>query len=330
NIYHERFIYFELSEVNSLLIGPFLIEPIREGEVSNIIRAENLPIKRKSSLMEHYRKLEVLGENHYFYLGKLLDGIFGQGFSSWRAPPAHEMPESLPKDFFVETYENRINMFHHPPYFLEQEIARLITAGDKTNAMVILSQINTLHRAVLAKDPVRSLRNSLICSCTFFTRAAIAGGATPDEAFTLSDTYIMEIEATQSLMALDELERRMVIGFTDLVRSINEMRYSKLIRQVVEYINNHLTEKITLEELAGTVFVHPNYLSSLFKRETGNSVSQYILLRRIEESKYFIRYSSNTLSDIASFYQFCSQSHFTRIFKQYTGITPYQFRNQQA
>ncbi len=73
--------------------------------------------------------------------------------------------------------------------------------------------------------------------------------------------------------------------------------------------------------------MHPNYLCSLFKKETGGTFVQYILRRRIEEAKFFLRYTENSVADIASFYQFSSQSYFIRRFKEVTGQTPVQYRN---
>ena len=115
-----------------------------------------------------------------------------------------------------------------------------------------------------------------------------------------------------------------------MVNGINENRYSKVIRNAIEYINNSLSEKITISDIAENTFVHPNYLSTLFKKETGSTLSNYILSRRVEEAKYFIRYGSNAMSDIANFYQFCSQSHFIATFKKFTGMTPAQYRAQSV
>ncbi|MEA5060251.1 HTH-type transcriptional activator RhaR [bioreactor metagenome] len=330
NPYGERYLYFQINADSFLLVGPVLTEPIMEGTVSNLIRLHRLPIKRKSALTEHYAGLPLISETAFFFTGKLLELLFYPIENTQDVGGSPATAGAVVEQYQKGTYENRMKLFQHPPYFMEQEICRLITAGDKRNAAKHLRRINTLRRAVLAKDPLRSLKNSLICSCTLFTRAAIAGGAGPDDAFTLSDTYILEIESNDSIRILDDLEARMVADFVDMVNRINEARYSKVIRNAIEYINNNLSERITVTDIADNVFVHPNYLSSLFKKETGTSISSYITSHRVEEAKYFIRYSSNSLSDIANFYQFCSQSHFIAAFKKQTGLTPAQYRNQST
>ncbi len=331
NRYEERYIYFQINGGLALLVGPVLTEPMMEGAISNLIRKNRLPIKRKTALIEHYASMRIMDETAYFYAGKLIELLFAYASSPEQSDAAAAYKESaLPEKYHESTYENRINLFQHPPYFMEQEISRLITAGDKVNSEKLLRRINMQRRAILAREPLRSLKNSLIGSCTLFTRAAIAGGAPPDAAFTLSDTYILEIESDDSLKSLNNLEGKMLSGFVDMVNGINEDRYSKVIRNAIEYINNSLSEKITVAGIAEKTFVHPNYLSTLFKKETGSTLSSYILGRRVEEAKYFIRFGNNAMSDIASFYQFCTQSHFIATFKKFTGMTPAQYRAQNA
>jgi AraC-like DNA-binding protein len=331
NRYEERYIYFQINDELSLLVGPVLTEPMMEGAISNLIRKNRLPIKRKSALTEHYASMRILDETAYFYAGKLMELLFiSASIPVQNNENTANRESALVEKYHKSTYENRINLFSHPPYFMEQEISRLITAGDKINSEKLLTRINTERRAVLAKEPLRSLKNSLIASCTLFTRAAIAGGASPDAAFTLSDTYILEIENDDSLKSLNDFEGKMLAGFVDMVNGINENRYSRVIRNAIEYINNSLSEKITIADIAEKTFVHPNYLSTLFKKETGSTLSNYILSRRVEEAKYFIRYGSNAMSDIANFYQFCSQSHFIATFKKFTGMTPAQYRAQSV
>lgn len=86
---------------------------------------------------------------------------------------------------------NREALFHHPPYFLEQELLSKIKSANLNDTMTVLSEINSLKRTRLSKDVLRSVKNSLIYSVTIFTRAAIEGSVAPEAAFTLSDSIIL-------------------------------------------------------------------------------------------------------------------------------------------
>ena len=94
-----------------------------------------------------------------------------------------------------------------------------------------------------------------------------------------------------------------------------------------EYIYAHIKERITIEEIADELGVSPSYLSRLFKKETGDSVSAYIRAQKIEMAKNMLRYSDYALSDIANRLSFSSQSHFIQQFKEQTGMTPKKYRD---
>ncbi len=87
--------------------------------------------------------------------------------------------------------------------------------------------INGLERATLSKNPVRSKRNSLISWCTLFTRAAIDAGIDYEDAFALSDIFIIHIDERKSLEDLHEFEYVMIAEFIDLIESdaISEYPY---------------------------------------------------------------------------------------------------------
>ena len=326
--YHERFICLMLNDRELLLAGPLLSEPMTETALLRLIRSEALPIWLKPSLFEYYSSLPIADDNRYYYSGKLLEELCGKLRPEASKATIAPADDGIQKSYFENTYGYRMKQFQHPPYALEQEICRLIANGDKENSASILAEINAAPRALLAPDPVRSLKNSLIASCTFMTRAAISGGVSPDEAFTLSDAFIQRMESCTTLEQLLPFEGEMIRVFTARVNQLCNAKYSQTVRQAMTYIENHLSEPMRLTEIAEHVYVNPHYLCGLFKKETGEPLFSYIQRKRVEESKSFIRYSSSTFAEIAAFYQFCSQSHFGEAFKKYTQMTPGAYRNQ--
>lgn len=323
--YGERFLFMELEAGWSVLVGPFLAEAMQGVRIYDLIRALHMPVSMYDTLAKYFQTLTVVGETRHFYLGRLLTMVFAQE----SVPPPRYEPRrdnAISRAVFENTYENRMERFHHPPYFLEQEMVRHVTAGDRENALRILTEINALSRATLARDPIRSLKNSLIGSSTLLTRAAIDGGAPSDEAFTLSDAFIQTLETMDDLRAIEQLETEMVRAFIALVENRAQKHRSPVIKAAVRHIDDHLTDKLTLPGVAEAVFVHPSYLSSRFCRDMGISFSAYIQRRRIEEARHFLRHTRSASAEIASFYQFCSESYFIQVFKKHTGMTPAQYR----
>ena len=79
--------------------------------------------------------------------------------------------------------------------------------------------------------------------------------------------------------------------------------------------------------LAEHVGLTPSYLSALFKKKTGLSVSDYIMKKKIETAENMLRYTESSYSEIAATLSFSSQSHFIKAMKAQTGMTPRQYRN---
>lgn len=231
------------------------------------------------------------------------------------------------KRFFETRAKNNLNFYYHPSYTLEQQLMDCIIRTDKKGAREVLAQINSLERAKLASEPVRSLKNSLICSCTLFTRAVIKGGVFPEDAFNLSDVMIREIEKLDSFDDLKELELEMVCCFIDTLKATEKLEYNPLVNKAITFIHREiLNDELSLEKIAEFVGVHPGYLSKIFKESVGMIIPEYINRKKIEDSKYFLLHTDSRLSEIAQMLGYCNQSYYTSLFKKYVGMTPGQYK----
>ncbi|NLC32187.1 MAG: helix-turn-helix domain-containing protein [Clostridiales bacterium] len=304
------------DEDHILLVGPIIKTALvaTTDKATGLHSANSIPVS--------------LNADSIFYIVNLLEEYFSHLSST--TSDAAEFDKDLKHDGTINESANRDSMssfFTHPPYFLEQELALAIQQGSTNAALDTLQEINSLQRAQVAVEPLRSLKNSLIGSCALCSRAAISGGMTADAAFSLADAYIRSIEKCQQLKELSQLEEEMVLCFSKRVESLRRGEISNLILSAMRYIDEYLSEKLRLPDIAAQVFIHPDYLSALFKKETGETITRYIQKRRIQEACRFLRYSHYPIAEIAEYFQFSSQSAFTKIFKQFENLTPKQYRD---
>ncbi len=326
--YKELFIVYVIDDSYVIAVGPLMTEPMHSGEIVNIIQSKKVPIHLKARLEAYYRDVAQVSTQTYYYCGQLLSTIFSaKNISAPKNPHPISTEVSSIKEYFQNTYKNREKLFTHPPFFLEKKIVNQIKIGNLEGALNTLDEINLLNRATLAKDPLRSMKDSIICSCAFFTRAVIEAGVFPDIAFTYSDTFIQQIEKMESLTAVSNYERNILSEFIKLTKENASAKYSHVILSAMQYINDNLTLKLCLNDIAKHAYVHPNYLSSIFKKEAGCSLTDYIARRRVEESTYFVAYTDFEIADIANFYHFCNQSYYITTFKRYLSISPSKYRN---
>lgn len=98
------------------------------------------------------------------------------------------------------------------------------------------------------------------------------------------------------------------------------------IREIQLYIRQHYSENITLNFLAEQFFLHPNYLSRLFKEKTGKNFVEYLTEVRMEKVKELLKTSDCKIVEICAMAGYDNPRYFSKVFKQYTGMTPKEYR----
>ncbi len=97
------------------------------------------------------------------------------------------------------------------------------------------------------------------------------------------------------------------------------------LRQVINYIHEHVAEDFALQTLADIANLSPFHFTRMFKKSTGLPPRQYLIRCRVQRARQLLLSSTDSLSSIASQSGFCDQSHFTAHFKRFYGITPKAF-----
>ncbi len=106
----------------------------------------------------------------------------------------------------------------------------------------------------------------------------------------------------------------------------NGLPKSKL-QQAISYINEHLTEDLSLKDIAKVVGLSPFYFTNLFKQSTGMTAYQYVIYHRIERAKQLLNKQELSIAEVSEQVGFKSQSHFANVFRKYTNKTPKIYRN---
>lgn len=102
---------------------------------------------------------------------------------------------------------------------------------------------------------------------------------------------------------------------------------NRIVRNVKKYINEHTREKLTLNDVALTFNISPNYLSQLFSRFNDCGFSEYVSIRKVKESKKLIAEGNYKVYEVADMMGFESSFYFSKVFKKYEGISPSDYLN---
>ena len=184
----------------------------------------------------------------------------------------------------------------------------------------------------LADTPLRQAKNIFLGTVTMVGKSgAIPGGMDIEQTYQLIDTYIQECERLQSLDAVKSLQFNMLIDFTSRVQQSKLPEgVSDEIFACIQYVGTHLTESITVTEVAAYIGKSRAYLAEKFKRETGKTVGEYITECRMREAKSLLKYTNMSLTEISDYLHFSSQPYFQNVFKKAFGISPAKFRMEHS
>ena len=217
----------------------------------------------------------------------------------------------------------------HNTFELEQTVMTMVRKGDTTALREWIKNAPAVRGGLIAAEQLRQMRNTFIVSVTLASRAAIRGGMGVEDAFSLSDAYIQKCELLNHPDQIMNLQYHMILEYAQKVERIRlGKRPGKLAVDVANYIQHHLSEPITAEDIAKDLYLSRPYLSRKFIQETGESLSDFILKEKTEEAKRLLRYSDKSLTAISNYLGFSSQSHFSRVFKKYASCTPGEYREK--
>jgi AraC family transcriptional regulator len=133
------------------------------------------------------------------------------------------------------------------------------------------------------------------------------------------------IEAVQRLLSVTLLRQFSAQRVASLETQQEQVEDS--LQRTIAYINKNLADELSLQAIAAVAQMSPFYFARLFKRATGLTPNQYVTNRRIERAKQLLIEQDLSVVDVAQEVGIQSQSHFNKVFREYTGVTPKAYRN---
>ncbi|HEY4390855.1 MAG TPA: helix-turn-helix domain-containing protein [Paenibacillus sp.] len=238
------------------------------------------------------------------------------------------LPAMFKENIAIEVSTSRELSVSNHSLKIRDQLEELIRTGNTTELIKQWVAIPTEGIGVLSKrSQLRNAKNLAICCIMLATGAAIEGGLYEDLALTLSDLHIQQIEDLNEVKAVEAAMASVVWDFTERVKQSRNEKMSKPVRVCCEYIYSHLYQEITIDKLTELTGLNDSYLMNLFKKQTGMTLMNYVQKQRVEEAMELLRITNDTVSSIGLRLNFSDQSHFIKVFKKFTGITPKKYRS---
>ncbi len=213
------------------------------------------------------------------------------------------------------------------PIQKERELLSLISVGDREKAQEILDDI-LKHIIEYSNLDFENAKARILELAVLLSRAALEGGADLEQIFGINYKFLNRINQFKTVAELSHWLSDIMVRFTDCVFNIVNIKHMDTIYKAVDYIKRNYSRKITLEEVAGHVFLSPSYFSKVFKEELKISFNNYLNQIRIENSKRLLLNDNIDMIKVSEMSGFEEQSYYIKVFKKITGVTPGQYRRR--
>lgn len=213
-------------------------------------------------------------------------------------------------------------------YNAERELMQAVSQGAVHKAEKLFLNPSGFVFEKRTDDPVRNMKNYLIISNTLMRKAAEYGSVHPFYIDGISGNYAKEIEKVRSVNDAAALLQDMVRKYCILVKKHSMKNYSLLIQKVVTIIDADLTADLGLKRLSEIMNVNASYLSALFKKETGKTLTEYVTRKRVDHAAFLLRSTNLQIQTVAQHCGIFDVNYFAKIFKKYTGKSPKEYREE--
>jgi AraC-like DNA-binding protein len=238
----------------------------------------------------------------------------------------------MKREFYRYIYNNRVSGFHHPTR--ENIMGAFYAAQSGSDSIeskvdLFFSKLNG-EQGVLNDSDLTNLHYTLVNDCFYFCEYLLSNNVDNELVYNSSDYYINQISSVKTRSQAKKFYTELAETFFELSTRKRLELYSFHIEKSVKYIDQKLYTQLTLNDVAKNVGLTPQYLTTLFRQETGKTLYQYIAERKIDESKMLLLYTSESMTTIASSLGFSSSAHFSSVFRRLTGHNPTEYRNMRV
>ncbi|MGN0613870.1 MAG: helix-turn-helix domain-containing protein [Porcipelethomonas sp.] len=226
----------------------------------------------------------------------------------------------------AEMYTNNARSFS-----IEKDIIKKVMNGDVEGLIDGASKIPAVSSGNLAQHLVRHQKNFFIKLETIVSRAAIDAGLDIDEIASVEEMYITKCESLENIDRIKNLQYHMILDYADRVRKHHKYNGNnyKIINEIAKYIRDNISEPIKTSDIAAFLGKSRGTVTTEFKNKTGMNLSDFINLKKIQEAQELLFETDIDISAISSFLGFSSQSHFCKVFKRVTGMTPTEYKGKK-
>lgn len=339
-IYHHTDLFqcsytiFLLSDTKEyVVIGPLLFEEIHDQQFETLFQKLSLPEETWEPLKNYYFNVKFIPYQSLYETFILSSTRFIQAkelFQVLHQTAGAMEPWIKDQNFHFSIPKQPFSNIQHieERYEIENIIFEAVTSGNEKKALEAFHKITEAVLPCRISDGLRDEKDLCISLDSILRKAAETAGVHPAYIDQYSNQNIQHIEQLPNSRQCKIFNRNMIIGYCKLVNRYQLKDFSLPIQKTITYINMEPVSDLTLKTLAAKLNMNANYLSTLFTKEVGIPLTEYVNRYRIEHAKHMLLSTELPIKRIAEQCGFTDIHYFTRMFKRITSLTPKVYREQ--
>ena len=319
---------------DALLIGPYMSYEPTEAQLLEELERLGMSASRLPQLKQYYSAVPVLPDESplMMLVNAFAETLWGTG----NAYKIVELSRDSTASAALDGMENKVSRedvlmqmkVMERRYAYENEMMETVAKGLTHRAKMMMSNVSLNMFEQRMADPVRNMKNYLIICNTILRKAAQQGGVHPFHLDRISSAFAARIELIHNMEEGRELMSEMMLNYCRLVRQHALRHYSPPVQKAVTYIEAEPAADLHLQHLARTLSVSAGYLSTLFHKETGKTVTEYVTDVRMDTAANLLRHTQLQVQTVAQHCGIGDVNYFSKVFKRHFGLTPRQFREE--
>lgn len=317
-----------------LVAGPYTTQEVDPAQLQQFIQSSGTDPKWLPVLENYFRQIPYLRSEEMvsaamnvfceltWGTAQFASEYIVKGFpDGWRPP----LPAATPASADLLSGIQRLEQ----SYAAENRMMEIISRGQSHKARVMFSHVSrvSLEQRV---EPIRNAKNYTIILNTLMRKAAENGGVHPIYIDRLSSEFARRIEITAQWVDFLDLWSEMAHEYCLLVNRHATRHYSPLVQKVITQVDFDLTADLSLKVQAAYLNTNASYLSDLFRKETGQTLTAFVMSRRMEHARFLLASTRLPIAEVARQCGIPDDNYFTKVFKKHTQVTPKQFRLRQT
>ena len=336
--YDCNYIFLRLPEPDHFLfIGPYLLTIPAEQQILSKAKALELSPEQTHRMQLYYTGLPLIEDENLLL-------TMANTFAShlWGSPEQYTMEYvdyAIPDRYEPIPYTGTVEQTADTPgsltvlekgYENENLLMEAVSKGKLQLVTAVASAVYNNGAQQRLTDSLRDRKNNLIILKTLLRKAAEAGGVHALHIHRLSAHYAGRIENIRTIKQSFSLQEEMIRSFCQLVKNHSLSKYSYYVGQAITMVQFDLTADLRLKTIAEKLNVNSSYLSDLFHREYGCTLTEFINKQRIEQGIRLLQKTTRPVQEIAAECGIQDVNYFIKLFKKQTGLTPSRYREQHG